>query len=157
MCPRVSPMKSRYFRLASAYVREASRLAPALSLACRSARLHEFWWKDYHRASILCQPARPALLPTTRRQGETSVAAVSSLMGDPQGGASGGAIGRLAGPALDSEQAAKLLVLMCHARGCPGHHRSPRLAEVCHSFLVYIWQTPERGTTWPCSAKTRAS
>eukprot|EP00904_Undaria_pinnatifida_P014083 jgi/Undpi1/9805/HiC_scaffold_27.g12259.m1 len=36
------------------------------------------------------------------------------------------------GPTLDSEQAAKLLVLMCHARGCPGNHKSPRLAEVCN-------------------------
>lgn len=34
------------------------------------------------------------------------------------------------GPSMDSEQAAKLLVLMCHARGCPGDHRSARLAEV---------------------------
>lgn len=31
---------------------------------------------------------------------------------------------------LDSEQAAKLLVLMCHARRCSGQHGSPRLAEV---------------------------
>lgn len=35
---------------------------------------------------------------------------------------------------LDSEQAAKLLVLMCHARDCPGHHHSPRLAEVRRMF-----------------------
>ncbi|CAM9288934.1 unnamed protein product, partial [Pylaiella littoralis] len=42
------------------------------------------------------------------------------------------------GPSMDSEQAAKLLVLMCHARGCPGDHRSARLAEVCRSvkFLM---------------------
>lgn len=34
------------------------------------------------------------------------------------------------GPTLNSDQAAKLLVLMCHARHCPGNHRSARLAEV---------------------------
>lgn len=31
---------------------------------------------------------------------------------------------------LNSEQATKLLVLMCHARRCSGQHSSPRLAEV---------------------------
>ncbi|CAM9999682.1 unnamed protein product, partial [Hapterophycus canaliculatus] len=60
---------------------------------------------------------------------------------DAQGSSTGGGVaggdGGL-GPSLDSEQAAKLLVLMCHARECPGNHRSPRLAEVCRSvkFLM---------------------
>lgn len=57
--------------------------------------------------------------------------------GSGAGSSSGGGAGRNRGlgPSLDSEQAAKLLVLMCHARTCPGNHRSPRLAEVGFCFI----------------------
>lgn len=39
---------------------------------------------------------------------------------------------------LDSAQASKLLVLMCHARTCAGHHASAKHAEICKStkFLM---------------------
>ncbi|CAM9354583.1 unnamed protein product [Chrysoparadoxa australica] len=39
---------------------------------------------------------------------------------------------------LNHEQAAKLLILMCHSRSCPGHHSDPRNEEVCRStkFLM---------------------
>jgi transcription elongation factor Elf1 len=39
---------------------------------------------------------------------------------------------------LGQEEASKLLVLMCHARTCSGHHASPKHAEICRStkFLM---------------------
>ncbi|CAN0116912.1 unnamed protein product, partial [Ectocarpus fasciculatus] len=39
---------------------------------------------------------------------------------------------------LSTFQASRLLVLMSHARTCPGHHANPKHAEVCRStkFLM---------------------
>ncbi|CAM9285607.1 unnamed protein product, partial [Phaeothamnion confervicola] len=59
---------------------------------------------------------------------------------DDGGGSGGGGDldGGLLGLTLEPSQAAKLLVLMCHARECPGLHKSKNHQEVCRStkFLM---------------------
>ncbi|CAM9520163.1 unnamed protein product, partial [Ectocarpus sp. 6 AP-2014] len=65
------------------------------------------------------------------------------------GGSMSGGDGSGHGPTLDSDQAAKLLVLMCHARHCPGNHRSARLAEVCRSVKFLMLHLRD------CDGKTR--
>ncbi|CAN0026623.1 unnamed protein product, partial [Ectocarpus fasciculatus] len=65
------------------------------------------------------------------------------------GGSMSGGDGGGLGPTLDSDQAAKLLVLMCHARHCPGNHRSARLAEVCRSVKFLMLHLRD------CDGKTR--
>ena len=37
---------------------------------------------------------------------------------------------------LTASQASKLLVLICHSRSCPGHHKNKQHAEVCKSTKV---------------------
>ncbi|CAB1116425.1 unnamed protein product [Ectocarpus sp. CCAP 1310/34] len=65
------------------------------------------------------------------------------------GGSMSGGDGSGLGTILDSDQAAKLLVLMCHARHCPGNHRSARLAEVCRSVKFLMLHLRD------CDGKTR--
>ena len=61
----------------------------------------------------------------------------------------------MSSPPLTTAQASKLLVLISHARTCPGYHKSPRHAEVCKSvkyLMLHIRDCPGKmadGTTCP--------
>ncbi|KAG5181792.1 hypothetical protein JKP88DRAFT_257864 [Tribonema minus] len=132
------------------------RKRPRSSLMPVLTKEREVWYecalcKEHYAATISCNPWW-ALVPRIdialpvngidHAQVLSACADDSDMEGDTDGGYSSeeedddDELGE--GAQLQAAQAAKLLVLMGHARECPGKHADPRHAEVCRStkFLM---------------------